>query len=187
MGQKLSVKKSYMTTVLGVDPGLHTGLCMFDMHEKPDEKPIWGPLKGVQIAPRVLKTEHDDRNIIRAFSELLELALSEEHARLNIVCEHFVFTRVSTMGGSRNAIEMTGALKAVIQMKCDEDPSLASRIYYDDTQKPADAKLVRTPMLMELGIRRRGDGTDDHAHMAARHALALAAKIRRSKHLYVTV
>lgn len=177
--------EEYVATVVGIDPGEHMGVCVLDLYrdDRGTLDELWPPLRGHKIVVREFCTVDGEQNIIEYLDQLLT-TLPRKYVRPNIyvTCEHFVFTRTSSMGGSRAAVEMTGALKALFRLQTNKrDPKV--RWNYDDTQKPADAKLIDNKALTDLGIKARGDGSTDHAHMAAKHAVVKATKISKLKNI----
>lgn len=159
------------------------GVCVLDLYKDPESarETHWAPLKGVRIDVKEFTTVDGEEAILDYLDDMLHRAVMlHKSPVIHVTCEHFVFTRVSAMGGSRAAVEMTGALKALVRLERNrKNPRV--KLYFDDTQKPADAKLVDTKTLELLGIKVRGDKSTDHAHMAAKHALVKSSKIRKQK------
>ena len=160
--------------IIGVDPGLHTGICHLELWMSGD-KSAWPSLDGHMIVTRKLQTTHTEIDTLKAISLLLTtIRPATDNDKIVIVCEHFVFTRTSMMGGSHLALEMTGALKALKDIHTPD-------AYLDTVQKPSEAKLIQLETLRQLGIITKGDKSDDHAHMAARHALIGATRVKKGK------
>lgn len=163
---------SKVATVVGIDPGKHTGICMLEVHEDSKPNQWWPPLKYATVTPKLLITCHTYADTRRFVSNLLEELRSE--SRLVISIEHFVFTRTAMMGGSHETLLVTGAVQAFADVYTPK-----AQVFTD--QKPADAKLISMAVLNGLAIRSPGDKSDDHAHMAARHALVTSRRIVTGK------
>lgn len=163
----------YRGTILGVDPGEHNGICVLDLYSSPrsDASP-WPKLSGFVVKSADFFTAEGEYELIRYLDLFFsEYARGRKEIKLCITVEHFVFTRNSMYGGSRAAIEMTGVVKALRALTVP-----AAQLYTD--QKPGDAKLISNKVLENLKIKVKGDKSDDHAHMAAKHALKMALRIK---------
>lgn len=158
--------------ILGVDPGLHTGYCLLELYADEQHGRTIPALKGHSVSTLLFGTVDGDEDTIKFFDSVAVEYFSkyDKTVPLLVACEHFVFTRTSMMGGSRNAVEMTGALKTVMALR-------QPRARVSTEQKPADAKLVSNAVLSDLGIKQRGDRSTDHAQMAARHAVMMSMRI----------
>ncbi|QEM41607.1 hypothetical protein SEA_FORZA_172 [Gordonia phage Forza] len=142
---------------------------MLDLYQEPEYRSPYPKLNGFRVSPLLFTTAEGDDELIDLASEIIRTYRSRP---LFVTVEHFVFTRTAMMGGSRGAVEMTGAIKAIRRLYAPE-----IRLLTD--QKPADAKLIKTNVLEDLKIKIKGDKSDDHAHMAAKHALHLALRIKK--------
>ena len=164
-------------TIVAIDPGEHNGICVLLLYK--GEAP-WGKtsdaLTGYSVQKLEFTTFEGDDEFIDGMCKTLHLYAKHSIPTI-VVCEHFVFTRVSSMGGSRAAVEMTGALKAIIKLMSTDSRRI--RLFTD--QKPADAKLISNSVLEQLDIKRRGDKSTDHAQMAARHGVTAAIRIKKNK------
>ena len=160
--------------ILGIDPGLHTGYCLLELCSDVTQGQTSSILKNHSVNTKLFGTVDGDKDTIKFFDSVATVDFESytSDVPLVVACEHFVFTRVSMMGGSRNAVEMTGALKAIMTLK-------QPRAVVRTEQKPADAKLISNDILTELGIKQRGDRSTDHAQMAARHAVMMAVRISK--------
>ena len=160
--------------ILGIDPGLHTGYCLIELYNDDQRGQTIASLKNYSIVTKNFGTVDGDYDTITYFDNLVshDLAYYDPSVPIVIACEHFVFTRTSSMGGSRNAVEMTGALKAICTLKL-------PRAVFSSEQKPGDAKLISNEVLSDLHIKQRGDRSTDHAQMAARHAVLMAIRIKK--------
>lgn len=169
-------------TVLAVDPGEHIGWCLVSARtvargDGPD--PGWAThrcLDGWQVAVAGIGTydtamRRRDAAWLNALLGRAEDAHGESRSPLWCVVEHFTFTQKTALGGSRGAVEVTGAVRALASAN-------HSRVQVDTRQTPAQAKLVPLPALRELGFYARGDKQTDHALMAARHAVLAVQRVR---------
>ncbi|AKJ72603.1 hypothetical protein PP301_gp119 [Gordonia phage GMA2] len=158
--------------VLGIDPGKHVGISHLRATTASVSNPHWAHLGKLQIESKLLETQHDFPSALARLREIFE-SLSNTRP-LVVAVEHFVLTRTSTFGGAHFALEVTGVVHAFANI-------YTPRATLCTDQKPAEAKLISNPTLNDLGIRSRGDGSDDHAHMAAKHALLACARVRKGK------
>ncbi|QGF20320.1 hypothetical protein SEA_SIXAMA_170 [Gordonia phage Sixama] len=169
--ESLSPTDVFRGTILSVDPGEHNGICVLDLYSSTRSDSPWPKLNGYFVKTKAFLTAEGDNELIDFAFDAIR---TYKNRPLYITVEHFVFTRTSMMGGSRGAIEMTGAIKAIRRLHAPE-----VKLFTD--QKPADAKLIKNSVLEQLGIKVKGDKSTDHAHMAAKHALVLALRIKKGE------
>lgn len=165
--------------VLAIDPGEHIGYTILRVYNT-DESVIGINTKThkyiagwrVECVESSSIRPETPAQTVDVMNHLLARVAFMDAERVFIVVEHFTFTRVSTYGNSRPAVELFGVIKALLWQKY---PSLQ----LETRQTPADAKsCVNTSVLRELGIQQRGSGQTDHALMAGRHAVLAVARMR---------
>jgi hypothetical protein len=183
----MSTEAKPVATILAIDPGEHIGWSLASVfrvpkdYESGSETGIFteAGIKGWAIAPRGIGTHtvylRDAiewlNGILGAAEDLHRSSGLVDGSPLFCMVEHFTFTQKSTLGGSRAAVEITGAIKALIGMN-------HRLVQIDTRQTPSEAKTVSLDTLRNLQFYSRGDKQADHALMAARHTVLAVRRLR---------
>jgi hypothetical protein len=172
---------------LGVDPGQHTGYAVLELYKGvfPEIGRTHPAVARCTLRLPQRGTLHDDQdNVVLRTRELLH-DLTDEYVpsstasgvrmpRMFVMIERFVFTLTTIMGGedSHAAVETFGVYKALILTQF-------PHFQLDTRQLPTDAwHGVSRGLLHGIGVDDKGASQTDHAHMATRHALLGAMRIR---------
>lgn len=134
--------------VLGIDPGLATGLCLVDWSDRNNPKLIWS--KEVNIPE---------------FYEIVPSTIEEHKDNLTVVCENFIIT-VSTAKKSPApwSLELIGLTRYLCFIN---DVKLF-------TPNPGEREVSSHPMIRHFDLWHRGG--EGHAVQAIRHVFAYMMK-----------
>lgn len=134
--------------ILGIDPGLATGLCLVDWSDKDNPKLIWSKevnmLEFYDLVPKVIEEYKDD---------------------LTVICENFLIT-ISTAKKSPApwSLELIGLTRYLCTIN---DVPL-------HTPNPNEREVSSHPMIKHFGLWHRGG--EGHAIQAIRHVFAYMMK-----------
>lgn len=174
------------SVVLGVDPGMHTGVTALRVWKLDKDGTIPGPnifthpmIKGFGVATVARKNVFDGlHNFIDGFTNILDDAViaatyrTEKPVPVFIAVERFVITQKSTTEGAGNAMETIGSLKTIVRQR------YPGRVFIDVTQKSNTKGTITNGTLTALGLKWRNEGLPDHAYDSARHAVKLITRFR---------
>lgn len=178
---------SMQCVILGVDPGMHSGLTLvrlWKLDAGTDQPGLTlhtdDFIRGFAIEKCVQTTVHGMDALSRGVLDLLAQARSMRDNPVTgkptpvfIALEAFVMTDNSD-GGGKFATESIGAVKALRHVFYPKGEG----VFLDNTQKPADKNLATDKILGSLDLKSPGDGQQDHAHDSARHVAVMASRIR---------
>lgn len=127
--------------ILGIDPGLKTGLCLIDSSDPENPSLVWS--KEVDIPE---------------FYEIVPDAIASYRDNLTVVCENFIIT-VSTAKKSPApwSLELIGLVRYL---------TYTSKVPLK-LQDPNDRTISTHPMIQHFGLWHKGG--DGHAVQAIRH------------------
>lgn len=130
--------------ILGIDPGLATGLCLIDWSDRDNPSLVWS--KEVDIPE---------------FYKVIPETLEEFGDKLTVVCENFIITvQTAKKTPAPWSLELIGLTRYLTFTK---DIPLV-------LQKPDERNLSTHPMIKHFGLWHRGG--EGHAVQAIRHAFA---------------
>lgn len=134
--------------ILGIDPGLATGLCLIDRSDKDNPSLVWS--KEVDMAE---------------FYDIVPKTIDEFKDDLTVVCENFLIT-VATAKKSPApwSLELIGLTRYLCYIN-----SVMLIM-----QNPSDREISTHPMIRHFGLWHRGG--EGHAVQAIRHSFAYMMK-----------
>lgn len=133
-----------MSYILGIDPGLATGLCLVDWSDKDNPTLVWS--KEVNMAE---------------FYDIVPKTIDEFKDNLIVVCENFLIT-VSTAKKSPApwSLELIGLTRYLCYI------SSVKLVM----QNPSDREISTHPMIRHFGLWHKGG--EGHAVQAIRHVFS---------------
>lgn len=175
---------SLQCVILGIDPGMHSGFALTRLW-KLDSGEInpnvtlltHDKIRGFALEKCVQTTVHGMDALSSTTNSMLTEATNlrinpatGKPVRIFIALERFVMTKNSS-GGGAHASEGAGAVKGIRHLL------YPNGVFLDYTQKPADKDQITDAVLRSLNLKAKGDGQQDHAHDAGRHAVLLATRV----------
>lgn len=163
----------FIARIIGVDPGKMTGVCVADLEYKGTagtrDKGLFGDftVNIINVA-----SIHEDKFVREWRILVTDMYTLDPGLPIVVVNEHFVVTRKSMQTQDVQALKITGAIKAVM------DVLEVPYTYY--TQLPSEAKLFINNNRLKA-LTRFEKKIDDHAEDACRHVLTWCSKYVHSK------
>lgn len=137
--------------ILGIDPGLATGLCLIDTSEPTNPRLVWS----------------EEVDMLK-FYELVPDTLDKYQGEISVVCENFLIS-VSTAKKSPApwSLELIGLSRYLCTIR--DIPFIV--------QNPNEREISTHPMIKHFGLWHRGG--EGHANQAIRHCFAYLLKQSR--------
>jgi len=157
--------RGLVLSVLGVDPGKHTGLALVELYHGAQKKPEptgLVPNHSLRFRFGATVEEQDRATTIREF---VVKGSDPGGQPLLVAAEKFTATRRTLQTQDTQALEAIGALKAVMELLGAPQEAL-------ELQLPSAAKTVVTDeKLRQMGLLDKTSKLDVHGRDALRHAV----------------